>query len=427
MEYRLAAKTKRRSRLKFIGLLILGILALIIFGNIVYSGFTERTTQLSAFSDNWNDISKFREDVERSYEAACVVSSPAMLSEIEKPEDTVFVAIGIERAYTTTEARAIYKFIQDGGRAIIADDYGYANSISEYYFSVTYLGHRLWDQEYEKNPQLVKIDVDPSSANQFYFDGNILLNDATALSAGTGEIAMSTNLSWVDENDDGLQNIEELPKEYPVVVKKELDEGAIIFVSDSSLFINDMWDRFDNAQFVLALIEHLIDKGGTVLFDESRHLREHPMDSGRQAAYEALVILTTDDQLRWLTAIITILILGLLIISYDDPRELRHIYNIGAFKIRELREPMLTYKDTERVRYMFLERVRIHLGLSLEEFRELTREELDELIGDRTLSEFALNLSGIYTTSELTHVFQRIKDWPLNPPSEDVTYQLSYD
>jgi len=407
-----------RVKFKFYSIVILGVLGLLIFTGIVYSGFSQRTTQLSAYSENWNDLSKFRQSVdELGYETASIVSSPTMLINVEDPKTTLFVAVGIERAYTATEARVIYDFVRSGGNVIIADDYGYANSVSEYYFSVTFLEHRLWDQVYDKNPQLVMVDID--SSGTFNFDGNILLNDPTALLANSGVIASSTNLSWVDMNDDGVQNIDELAQPYPIIVNKIYKEGQIVFISDPSPFINDMWERRQNSEFIIELVSHLIEAGGTVIFDESRHIHESPLEGSRQAMYEALVIITTDDQLRWLTAILTVLVMGLLIIAYDYPQELSHRFNIAKFKITELNEPNLTPKDTDRLRYVFLERVRIHLGLSVEEFRDLTRKELEELIGDSTLSNFALELKKTYFASELSVLFKRISDWP-NPNSRSI-------
>jgi hypothetical protein len=413
MADRTESRTTRRLKFKFYSTVALGIIAIMIFASFVYSGFNSRSTQLSAYSDNWNDLSKFRKQIdELGYSTASIISSPTILLDVDEPDKTLFVAVGVERAYTATESRIIYDFVRSGGSVIIADDYGYANSISEYYFSVSFLGHRLWDQKYDKNPQLVMIDVDPDRSGTFNFDGNILFNNPTALISNSGALAMSTNLSWVDVNGDGVQNIDEIAQQYPVVVKKAYDEGSIVFISDPSPFINDMWDRHRNAEFITSLVMNLIDAGGTVIFDESRHMRESPVDSSRQAIYEALVILTTDDQLRWLTAIIVVLVMGLLIIAYDHPQELIHRFNIAKFKISELNDPNLTPKDTERMRYVFLEKVRIHLGLSMEEFRDLTKSELEELIGDPKLSSFALDSRKTYFGSELSKIFRRITDWP---------------
>lgn len=419
MGSRSKTKAQKKGRMKFFGLVVILMVLIIIFVNFVHSGFTSKTQQLSAYSDKWNDLSKFRESIEKlGYSTASIISSPTMLNEIDDIENTLFIAVGIEREYTITESRVIYEFIRAGGTAIIADDYGYANSVSEFFFDVTFLGSRLWDQEYEKNPQFVKIDVDPERNGRFYFDGTILFNNPTALVSNAGELASSTNLSWVDMNRDGVQNIEEVSRPYPVVVRKDVDEGSIVFISDPSPFINDMWNRLENSDFIIALVQHLVDAGGNVIFDESRHIRDNPIDNSRMAVYEALVILTTDDQLRWLTAIVTILVLGLLVITYDDPYELKHIYNIGKFKIRELKEPWLGPSDTDRMRYIFLERVRIHLGLSLEDFRDLTKDDLEELIGDETLSDFALTLGRLYSGSDIINIFNKVKNWPVPIPDD---------
>jgi hypothetical protein len=55
-------------------------------------------TQQSAYGDEWNDLGKFREDLNRKgVETTALVSSPLLLSDIDHPEQTIFVISGVER------------------------------------------------------------------------------------------------------------------------------------------------------------------------------------------------------------------------------------------------------------------------------------------------------------------------------------------
>ena len=55
------------------------------------------TNQLSAYDDDWNDMSAFREDIKNmGIETRSLVSSPLLLADIEDPRNTTYVR-GVER------------------------------------------------------------------------------------------------------------------------------------------------------------------------------------------------------------------------------------------------------------------------------------------------------------------------------------------
>ena len=56
------------------------------------------TDQLSAYDDDWNDMSAFREDIKSmGIETRSLVSSPLLLADIEDPRNTTYVLAGVER------------------------------------------------------------------------------------------------------------------------------------------------------------------------------------------------------------------------------------------------------------------------------------------------------------------------------------------
>ncbi|SVB00497.1 uncharacterized protein METZ01_LOCUS153351, partial [marine metagenome] len=100
-------------------------------------------SQLSAYDDDWNDISNFASDLDEDkngiHTIKTIVSRPAIInkiSEIEKNSTketinittTVLVIVGVERSYSEFDSKAIYDFVKAGGKVIIADDSGYGNS-----------------------------------------------------------------------------------------------------------------------------------------------------------------------------------------------------------------------------------------------------------------------------------------------------------
>ena len=53
-----------------------------------------------------------------------------------------------------------------------------------------------------------------------------------------------------------------------------------------------------------------------------------------------------------------------LVIVIENPSELRHRFDLGHVSLRNLVIPHVSHEDCDRIRYLFLERVRISYGLS---------------------------------------------------------------
>ena len=125
---------------------LFAIVVIIMMVTVVYPTLitnAKNPSQLSAYDDDWNDISDFASDVDEDqngkHEMKTIGSRPAIItkiSEIEKNatdktidiQNTVLVIIGVERSYSEFDSSAIYNFVKSGGKVIIADDSGYGNS-----------------------------------------------------------------------------------------------------------------------------------------------------------------------------------------------------------------------------------------------------------------------------------------------------------
>ena len=74
---------------------VLGILLLTILQNFIN---ISQSTQLSAYDDDWDDMSAFREDInDMGVETKSLVSSPLLLADIEDPRNTTYIIAGVER------------------------------------------------------------------------------------------------------------------------------------------------------------------------------------------------------------------------------------------------------------------------------------------------------------------------------------------
>lgn len=158
--------TTRRSRR---GALIFAFwaLLLILVSSVLQTYIIDGQTHQSAYGDDWNDLGFFRADINNmGIETTALVSSPLLLSEIDHPEEAIFVVSGVERdtislprftgdenviefsegeGYTTSEILAIEAFVESGGTVLLMDDFGYSSNLAEQ-FGLDYSGHRLYDE-----------------------------------------------------------------------------------------------------------------------------------------------------------------------------------------------------------------------------------------------------------------------------------------
>ena len=144
---------------------------LLLLVGVVLSSYvqTGNISQLSAYDDDWNDISAFRKDLnDLGIDTRSVVSSPLLLKEIDDPGNTTFIISGVERdtftmphfgesgfiefeeedGYSTAEIEAIVDFYKANGTVIVMDDFGFASSLAEA-FGWQFNGNQMYDSLYE--------------------------------------------------------------------------------------------------------------------------------------------------------------------------------------------------------------------------------------------------------------------------------------
>ena len=142
-------------------------LLLILVSSVLQTYIIDGQTHQSAYGDDWNDLGSFRTDINNmGVETTALVSSPLLLSEIDHPEEAIFIVSGVERdtislprftgdenviefsegeGYTTSEILAIEAFVESGGTVLLMDDFGYSSNLANQ-FGLDYSGHRLYDE-----------------------------------------------------------------------------------------------------------------------------------------------------------------------------------------------------------------------------------------------------------------------------------------
>ena len=161
---RFSSKKYRRNALvlSFWGLLLTLVLS------IAFSYVVPGETQQSAYGNDWNDLGSFRDELNNlGIPTTALVSSPLLLSEVEYPEESIFIISGVERdtislprftgdddfiqfsegdGYTSSEIISIENFVERGGTVLLMDDFGYSSNLASE-FGLEYTGHSLYDGE----------------------------------------------------------------------------------------------------------------------------------------------------------------------------------------------------------------------------------------------------------------------------------------
>lgn len=388
-----------RSGVIFLFVTIL-ICVLVLFPILQY--VVERDPQLSAYDEDWNDISNFRmaleEQGETSYNVSAILSNPAVLDEIDDPSSTLLIIAGTESPYSNLELEILVRYMENGGSILVFGDFDYSNTIAGL-FAIEYVEHRLWDQNYRGNVSLIETTAyirDSVSGDESY---SLLLNEPVAIkdlqsakvnfwSSGfevRRQTIMSTSgSSWIDSDDDGAITPEDEaapPSGFALGMRFDMGPrteplGSAVFISDSSLPINEMWNENQNSLFLKALVKSMIGPNGVILFDESRHTQDSFGASLFQAALGFYFLLSGDTlilQVIRLNVLVAVIILTMaLSLRQPEPSRWYHIFDIMRPR------PFRSYghnidNGILALQEVFLERIR--LKYQIYEFDDKSRKE----------------------------------------------------
>ena len=366
----------------------------------------ERDPQLSAYDEDWNDISNFRkaleENEELSYNVSAILSNPAVLDDLGNPSSSLLVIAGTESPYTNLELEILVRFMENGGSILVLGDYDYSNTIAQL-FDIEFVQHKLWDQNYRDNVSLIQTTAHLGPSKSY----NVLLNDPVAIkemqdsqSKTVGwdgnvvwsqtELMTTSKNSWIDSDDDGVITPDDeaapasgfwLGIEYGIRTTEGENLGSAVFISDSSIGINHMWNEAQNSEFLIDLVAKILPNGGTVLFDESRHTQESFGSSLFQAALGFYFLLSGDTlilQVIRLNVLVAVIILTMaLSLRQPEPRRWFHLFDIR--KPRPFRSYGHNLENGIRaLQEVFLERLR--LKHQIYEFDDKSRKERIKLL-----------------------------------------------
>lgn len=386
------------------------LVSIIIAGYLLYPTFSScNEKQLSCYSTTGRDISKFKQALKEKYEVATVLFTPTILKHISTPERTLFLVIGVEKNYNQDELNAIVEFIKSGGKAIIADDFGFGNTVADALSTnetgIKFSGKLLLSENFNLNKSFPVVNA--SWNNSFY---KLLTNAPSALitKGDVTLIAVSGNDAYLDLNDNKAVDLGERLS-VPIMAELKFGKGSAILISDPGLFTNEVWSNseFDNSKFVLALVDKLLPEGGRIIIDESRHAEERYLQNPYNTI-SAFITLTTNPVLTIITLIVIFVLSILLIFKVKDKSIWQHRLNLNAYNPRAID----LSKEQERIKNIIIDRIKTRYNISEDYIRTLDQASLYNLIGDEVLTFFMLS-KRLYRDDEMIDVLNKMnrEEW----------------
>ena len=146
-----------------------------------------------------------------------------------------------------------------------------------------------------------------------------------------------------------------------------------------------------------------------VIFDESRHPQNALLADSYNTVYFLLVYFTGEGLAMLLLFLILFIAFEAVLIKKRDPEPWRHVFSIIYYGFGDANR-YTYYAKTDKIRQVFLSKVRNQNGLTREEFHAMPARELVSLINDPVLAKFAIE-PGKYSLEQTVSVVKRIKAW----------------
>ncbi len=286
--------------MKFINVIFL-TMGMIAISSILSIWLVPSGQDFMGSNNMWNGTKDFRDKLH-------IVTLNSLEMASEDVAKSLIVSIPY-KDHTQKDLEFLKSYIENGGTLLLMDDFGYGNTVLQALnVSARFNGKLLADPLFNyKNEKLPKItDLSPEVKKQGI--EVLSLNHATVIENASEReiIARSSVSSYLDNNGNGSLEEGEPKGAFPVAATLSSGNGRLILVSDPSIILNTMLNRYDNAKFV----EFLASYGGLerrVFFDES-HLVYTTLDISKTVTLELREILVQPYELLGITALIFIVV-----------------------------------------------------------------------------------------------------------------------
>jgi len=271
-------------------LVVLGIGALLLLFSMMVPVMSSNSN-FSIYNTGWSGCSDLgREtystgsflptiDISSSSEERIIHSSLSELGSDIDPSDSAIMIIGPETDFTNDELEFLDLFLRDGGIMLIADDVGTGDQVLSHLDTSTRItGDIMSDLSYMKQPEFA-VTTNISSNSITNDVERLLLNYPSTISPSRKAVPVfnSSTTSWLDRDRNNRRDPDEPMGPFNLMTIEDYGRGKLIVLSDPSLLINQMRDRFDNSIFVSNLIGYMTEDRGTIVIDESHRDMTNPV------------------------------------------------------------------------------------------------------------------------------------------------------
>tara|TARA_B100000925_G_C21985582_1_gene464379 strand:- start:767 stop:1837 length:1071 start_codon:yes stop_codon:yes gene_type:complete len=146
-----------------------------------------------------------------------------------------------------------------------------------------------------------------------------------------------------------------------------------------------------------------------VIFDESRHIQPSIASESYNTIYFLLVYFTGEGLAMLLLFLILFIAFEGVLLKKKDPEPWRHVFSIIYYGFGDANR-YTYYAKSNKIKQVFLSKVRNQNGLTREEFDSLPARELQGMINDPVLVKFVFENKN-YSLEQTVAIVKRIKVW----------------
>ncbi len=241
----------------------------------------------AADSDAWNGASYLETTAEEARVVFTAAGDEVDWSTVARAESLLLLAPGDD-----TDIRALRSFVMDGGHAVIALDVGANADVAEAFGLKLLDGPVIHDDYFEDHPAFPRLTPDPEDNEPhflWYNVASLVLNHPAALAIDTSA-RTRTKAEVV---------IPFAEPDQAFAIEVELGDGYALFLSDASVFINDMQRHaYGDKQFVANVLRYYCEDlcQGLAVPPDARHRgRYRPDDPSGFRGLERMFALAVEE------------------------------------------------------------------------------------------------------------------------------------
>lgn len=268
-----------------------------------------------------------------------VVSSPAAALRGVDPSRTALAVFASREAYSAHEVAAVQRFVQEGGRLLVADPFGTAGALAAP-FGLGFERVRLVDPAAPNGTR-------PASLDGATFQVAWTNPSAVRVAPGTPAraLALSSPASFLDRDGDGVIDAADPQGQFPLAAAIAPEGGGLVAaVADRGAFLQATSGERDNALWRQALLQHLLPEGGRLLVDESHQADGHPV-TRTVAAWSAAAAAPS-----WSRAFVALALAFLLVPLLPAARRMLQGHRFRPDRFVRRRELAMPAAETRRAR-----------------------------------------------------------------------------